>query len=70
MRVVVITLAIPRPCGTISNHKWNEEVSSFHITTSIAAATVIAQETKVRVYSLPVRRMILTIDISLLHLSE
>lgn len=49
-----MTLAIPNPCGTISNHKWKEDESSFHRHTKIAAMTVIMEEIRVKPYSFPV----------------
>ena len=59
MSVVVMTLAIPKPCGTISNHKWNAAVFSSHKATSVAANTVRRHENRVRLYNLPVRRITL-----------
>ena len=59
IKVVVITLAMPSPCGTISNQRWNAELSSFQKTTSTAASTVNPHETSVRPYSFPVFRMTL-----------
>lgn len=59
MSVVVMTLAIPKPCGTMSNHRWNGAEVSSHIATREAAKTVRRHENSVRLYSLPVRRMTL-----------
>jgi len=49
MRVLVIKLAIPKPCGNRSNHKWKAEVSGPHKHTRMLARTVSDDETKVSV---------------------
>ena len=59
IKVVVITLAIPSPCGTISSQRCHVEVLSFQLASIDAATTVIAHDTSVSVYSLPVRRITL-----------
>ena len=43
-----MTLAIPKPWGTMSNHKWYAAEFSFQRATSDAAKTVIRHETRVR----------------------
>ena len=57
--MLVIELAMPNPCGTISNHKWNADVLSVHKTTRTFARTVSREDTKVKVYSFPVFLMTL-----------
>ena len=47
MRVVVMTLAIPKPCGTMSNHRWYAAEFSFHNATKDAAKTVRRHEKSV-----------------------
>lgn len=59
IRVVVMTLAMPKPWGTMSNHRCHQAVSPFQKTSIEAAITVMKQDTNVKVYSLPVRRMTL-----------
>ena len=56
---MVITLAMPRPCGTMSSHRCHCGVLSFQQATIDVATIVIAHDTSVRVYSFPVRRMTL-----------
>ena len=60
--VVVITLAIPRPCGTISSHRCHCEVLSFQVATIEVATMVIAHDTRVSVYSFPVLRITLSTE--------
>jgi hypothetical protein len=55
----VIILAIPNPWGIRSNHKWNSELLKFHRETDTLATMPKATDTKVKVYNLPVLRMIL-----------
>ena len=50
-------LAMPKPCGMRSTHKWNADVCSFHRLASTLARMAMAQDTSVSVYSFPVRRM-------------
>ena len=59
INVVVMTLAIPRPCGTISSHRCHCEVLSFQVATIEVATMVIAHDTSVSVYSFPVLRITL-----------
>ena len=47
--VVVITLAMPNPWGTMSSHRWNAAEDSSHIATSEAATTVMRHEHRVSV---------------------
>lgn len=49
MRVVVMTLAIPKPCGTMSNQRWTAAEFSFHMATREVANTVMRQEQSVSV---------------------
>ena len=49
IRVVVITLAMPSPCGTMSSHKCHEGVLSLQVATIDAATTVIAADRSVSV---------------------
>ena len=55
--VLVIKLAIPKPWGIRSIHRWKGEEFSFQKLASILARIVIAEDTKVNVYNFPVRRM-------------
>lgn len=54
-----MTLAIPKPWGTMSNHRCHQDVLPFQKTSIEAAITVMKQDTNVKVYSFPVRRMTL-----------
>jgi hypothetical protein len=55
--VLVIKLAIPKPWGIRSTHRWSAEEFSFQKQASRLAKIVIAEETKVNAYNFPVRRM-------------
>ena len=55
----VIRLPIPKPQGTRSNHRWNSDVSKSQRATNMLDMIQTAADTKVKVYSLPVLRMIL-----------
>jgi hypothetical protein len=57
--VVVIKLAIPKPCGTISSHKCHCEVFSFQKITRTLAQILDAAAASVSVYNFPVLRIIL-----------
>lgn len=48
MRVLVMKLAIPNPCGIRSNHKWKEDVLWSHRHTDALARIVNRDETRVR----------------------
>ena len=55
----VIKLAIPKPQGTRSNHRWKFDVLKSHSATHTLEMIPRAADTKVKVYSFPVLRMIL-----------
>ena len=63
--MLVIELAMPKPCGTISNHRWNADVLSVHKTTRTFARTVSREDAKVKVYSFPVFLMTLEKSVSI-----
>ena len=48
MRVVVIRLAMPKPCGIMSAQKWKVEEFSFQQAMEMLAKIVINDEAKVR----------------------
>jgi hypothetical protein len=55
----VIILAIPKPWGIKSSHRWNSDVLKFHKETDTLATMPSDTDTKVKEYSLPVLRIIL-----------
>jgi hypothetical protein len=59
IRVLVIKLAMPTPCGTISSHSCHAEVFSFQKITRTLAEILDAAATSVSVYNFPVLRIIL-----------
>lgn len=59
IKVVVIRLAIPKPCGTMSNQRCQVLVRSFQKQMEIVAVVAAAAVQIVRKYSFPVLRIIL-----------
>lgn len=52
---------MPKPCGTRSNHRLNDDEFLFHKATSVAAPTVSKPDDIVRMYNFPVFRIILRV---------
>jgi len=57
--VVVIMLAVPKPWGIKSTHRWNSDVLKLHEETDTLAIIPSDTEIKVKEYSFPVLRIIL-----------
>ena len=57
IRVVVMRLDTPKPCGTMSSHRCQRDEPSLHEAISMLAIMVRKEEMRVSVYSFPVRRM-------------
>ena len=55
IRVLVIKLAIPNPCGAMSNQSSKFDVFSFQKHNSVVAIVAARAEQSVRVYNFPVR---------------
>lgn len=69
----MIILAIPNPWGSKSSHRWNSDVLKFHKETDTLAIIPRNTDTRVKMYSFPVLRMILlkkALDINRLMCSE
>lgn len=57
IKVEVIILAIPKPWGIKSNHRWNSDVPKFHKETDTLAMMASDTDTNVKEYNLPVLRI-------------
>jgi hypothetical protein len=63
-------LAMPKPCGIRSNQRWRADESSSQKVTRRLARMVKREETRVRVYNFPVRRIILYFFSCVINVNE